>query len=294
MSLSIKNDINNTVAAPAMGKVILAGAGCGDPELITVKAARYLQQADIVLTDRLVSDAILEQYVHKNAEIVYVGKQCRRGFSTPQQSINEMIKEYALQGKLVVRLKGGDVSLFSNILDELQVLTHHKIPYEIIPGITAATGAAAYAGIPLTARGYATAVRFLTLYKSDVVTADYWRELAATDDTLVFYMSSETLDEVVEKLTAHQIAASKLLAVIEQATTPLQHVYTCSLTDYHTNMKGQRFISPSIVIIGKVVGLHQQFAWLPNSHSRDYYFKPMGSLLHTIKTDNAKTNVSRA
>jgi len=150
-----------------MGRVILAGAGCGDPELITVKAARYLQQADVVLTDRLVSDAILKEYVPATAEIIYVGKQCRRGFSTPQESINEMIRSYALEGKLVVRLKGGDVSLFSNILDELQVVTQYQIPYEIIPGITAATGAAAYAGIPLTARGYATAVRFLTLYKSD-------------------------------------------------------------------------------------------------------------------------------
>ena len=277
-----------------MGKVILAGAGCGDPELITVKAARYLQQADIVLTDRLVSQEILDQYAGARAEIIYVGKQCRRGFSTPQENINEMIKTYALQGKLVVRLKGGDVSLFSNILDELLVLTENNIPYEVIPGITAATGAAAYAGIPLTARGYATAVRFLTLYKSDVVAESYWKELASTDDTLVFYMSSETLDEVVSNLVSHHKEPSTLLAVIEQATTPLQHVHISSLADYNKNMKGQRFISPSIVIIGKVVALHQQFAWLPNSDSREYYFKPMGSLLQTKQTDNAKTNVSRA
>lgn len=286
--------INNTSLIQQTGKVILAGAGSGDPELITVKAARYLQQADVVLTDRLVSDEILKQYVRDEAEIIYVGKQCRRGFSTPQQSINEMMKEYALQGKLVVRLKGGDVSLFSNILDELQVLAENNIPYEIIPGITAATGAAAYAGIPLTARGYATAVRFLTLYKSDVVTPAYWKDLAATDDTLVFYMSSETLDEVVEKLTANHIAKDKLLAVIEQATTPLQCVHISSLDNYNENMKAHRFISPSLVIIGKVVALHQQFAWLPNSISKDYYFKPMGSLLHTTNTNNAKKNVSRA
>ena len=290
------NDNQNiaTVTTPAKGKVILAGAGCGDPELITVKAARYLQQADVVLTDRLVSDEILKQYVRNEAEIIYVGKQCRRGFSTPQESINDMLKEYALQGKLVVRLKGGDVSLFSNILDELQVLAENNIPYEVIPGITAATGAAAYAGIPLTARGYATAVRFLTLYKSDVVTAGYWKDLAATDDTLVFYMSSETLDEVVEKLSANNIAADKLLAVIEQATTPLQHVHISSIDNYNKNRKGQRFISPSIVIIGKVVALHEQFGWLPNSNSKEYYFKPMGSLLNTTNTDNVKTNVSRA
>ena len=277
-----------------MGKVILAGAGCGDPELITVKAARYLQQADVVLTDRLVSDDILKTYVRNETEVIYVGKQCRRGFSTPQESINDMIKEYALQGKLVVRLKGGDVSLFSNILDELQVVAANNIPYEIIPGITAATGAAAYAGIPLTARGYSTAVRFLTLYKSDVMGEAYWKDLAATDDTLVFYMSSETLDEVVHKLSINNISPDKLLAVVEQATTPLQHVHISSFDNYNENMRGQRFVSPSIVIIGKVVALHEQFGWLPNSNSKEYYFKPMGSLLNTTKTDNAKANVSRA
>jgi uroporphyrin-III C-methyltransferase len=276
------------------GKVIIAGAGCGDPELITVKAARCLQAADVVLTDRLVSEDILKQYVGEGAEIVYVGKQCRRGFSTPQESINDMLVQYALQGKLVVRLKGGDVSVFSNILDELQVLTTNKIPYEIIPGITAATGAAAYAGIPLTARGYSTAVRFLTFYNSDIVTAEYWKELANTNDTLVFYMSSETLDDVVAQLTANHIGEEKLLAVIEQANTPLQHVHVSSLLQYNVQLKGKRFISPSLVIIGRVVALHQQFAWLPDSDSKDYYFKPMGSLLHTNTTNNAKKNVSRA
>lgn len=295
MSLSIKNN-QPTEATPAkMGKVILAGAGCGDPELITVKAVRYLQQADVVLTDRLVSDAILKAYVRPDAEIIYVGKQCRRGFSTPQETINALIKEHALQGKLVVRLKGGDVSLFSNILDELQVLAANHIPYEIIPGITAATGAAAYAGIPLTARSYSTAVRFLTLYKSDVVTNEYWKELAATDDTLVFYMSSETLDEVAEKLVAGRIAEDKLLAVVEQATTPLQQVHICNLYQYNEKMKSKRFASPSLVIIGKVVALHQQFAWLPNSDSNEIYFKSMGNLIPaTNTTDKNKKNVSRA
>src|SRR4051812_42584827 len=139
------------------GKVILAGAGSGDPELITLKALRYLRQADVVLTDRLVSRQILDEYVNQKAEIIYVGKQCRRGASTPQASINELIVLYASEGKLVVRLKGGDVSIFSNILDELETLVTHQIPYEIVPGVTAALGAASYAGIPLTARGYSTA-----------------------------------------------------------------------------------------------------------------------------------------
>ena len=266
------------------GKVILAGAGPGDPELITVKTVRYLQQADVVLTDRLVSTDILEQYVHKDAEIIYVGKQCRTGPSTPQATINELLVMHAAEGKLVVRLKGGDVSIFSNILDELQILSEHNIPYEIIPGVTAALGSSAYAGIPLTARGYSTAVRLLTFYKSDVVSDEYWKELAATDDTLVFYMSSETLKGVVENLVKNNIAPEKLLAVIEQATTPLQNVFISSLYDYEATLGHQRFLSPSIIIIGKVVALHQQFAWLENSDTQDHYFTTVKSnnLIHEL------------
>ncbi len=257
------------------GKLVIAGAGPGDPELLTVKAMRYLQQADVVLTDRLVSEDILNTYGNSTAKIIYVGKQCRLGISTPQQTINELIVHYCLLGKLVVRLKGGDVSIFSNILDELETAVANNISYEIIPGVTAALGAAATAGIPLTARGYATSVRFLTYYKSDIVTDKYWKELAHTNDTLVFYMSSETLDKVVEKLTINNIHEDKLLAVIEQATTPLQNVYISNLYDYKNNLNGKKFISPSLVIIGKVVSLHEQFAWLPNSNSSEYYFKPI-------------------
>ena len=142
------------------GKVVLMGAGPGDPELLTVKAFRILQTADVILSDRLVSPEILSDYVSPKAEIVYVGKQCRRGASTPQETINELMVIYASEGKLVVRLKGGDVSIFSNVLDELETLVQHQIPYEIVPGVTAALGAGAYSGIPLTARDHATAVRF--------------------------------------------------------------------------------------------------------------------------------------
>lgn len=257
------------------GKVVLVGAGCGDPELITVKAMRWLQLADVVLTDRLVSKRILEDYVNKQAEIVYVGKQCRRGFSTPQKTINELLVQFANEGRLVVRLKGGDVSLFSNVLDELEAVVENNIPYEIVPGISAAMGAAAYAGIPLTARGYSTAVRLLTFYKRDVVTDAYWKELANTTDTLVFYMSSETLDGVVENLIKHEITDDKLLAVIEQATTPMQRVYTCRLRDFQSQLKGKRFASPSLVMIGKVVALQERFSWVENAAEQQEYFKPV-------------------
>src|SRR5665213_1481516 len=173
------------------GKLIIAGAGPGDPELITIKTAGYLAKADVVLTDRLVSKDILRQFVNPDAEIILVGKQCRRGISTLQQTINDLIVHYCLLSKLVVRLKGGDVSIFSNILDELETAISHHISYEIIPGVTAALGAAAYAGIPLTARGYATSVRFLTYYKSDIVSDNYWKEIAKTDDTLSLIHISE-------------------------------------------------------------------------------------------------------
>ena len=256
-----------------IGKVILAAAGPGDPDLITVKVVRYLQKADIVLTDRLVSKEILERYVNKSAKIICVGKQYNAEGSISQKEINTMLLQYALEGHLVVRLKGGDVSIFSNILDELQILSDYNIPYEIIPGVTSALGAAAYTGIPLTARGYSTSVRFLTYYKSDIVTDEYWKELANTKDTLVFYMSSTTLDKVVAKLVENNIDADKLLAVIEQATTPLQNIRVVNLYEYETKFKDEQFVSPSLVIIGKVLALHEKFSWLVSTQTKENYFK---------------------
>jgi uroporphyrin-III C-methyltransferase len=261
------------------GKVILVGAGPGDPGLLTVKAARFLQQADVVLVDRLVSPQIIEEFVSPDAEVIPVGKQCGRGASTPQSLINELIVEHALEGKLVVRLKGGDVSVFSNVLDELKALTAHQIPYEIIPGITAAAGAAAYAAIPLTAREYSTGVRFLTYYKSEILSDAYWQELAQTDDTLVFYMSAESALSVVEKLTEHKISADKLIAVVEQATTPNQQVTVSNLYEFPYQPVNRKLTSPSLLIIGRVVALHEEFKWLENGLSTEEYFEPVKAKL---------------
>ncbi len=276
------------------GRVIIAGAGPGDPDLITVKAMRWLQQAEVVLTDRLVSDVILRQYVNSDAELIYVGKECRRGASTPQESINEWMIHYALRGKLVVRLKGGDVSVFSNILAELETLVVNNIPYEIVPGVTAALGAAAYAGIPLTARDHATAVRFLTYYRLDVVPDSSWKDLAATGDTLVFYMCAETLDGVIENLVHHGIHKEKQVAIIEQATTPMQRIHVSKVHEYHRQLQGLPLISPSLVIIGNTVALHEKFGWIANSNSRDPYFKSVASLEKHIKQNNQEEHVSRA
>lgn len=293
--MEVREFFTNMIKKEHIGKVIIAGAGPGDPELLTLKAARALQCAEVILVDRLVSDVIIPMYANLKAEIIHVGKQCRRGVSTSQETINELMVKHAKAGKFVVRLKGGDVSIFSNILDELEMLVANNIPYEIIPGVTAALGAAAYAGIPLTARGYSTGVRFLTFYKSDIITEKYWKELARTDDTLVFYMSSETLPGVVENLASHGIAKDTLLAVIEQATTPLQQVHVTGVYEYHENLKSKTFFSPSLVIIGKSVALQKQFAWFKSGNPQnENYFEELSAAVKNLITPNKPVYAGRA
>jgi uroporphyrin-III C-methyltransferase/precorrin-2 dehydrogenase/sirohydrochlorin ferrochelatase/uroporphyrin-III C-methyltransferase len=257
------------------GKVIFIGAGPGDPELLTVKALRWLQRAEIVIADRLVSPEILTGYTTPSATIIPVGKQHDRAGSTPQQAINELLLLHAAAGRLVVRLKGGDISIFSNILDELQTLKAHGIQYELVPGVTAALGAAAYAGIPLTARGHSAAVRILTSYRQEAMDDRYWQELARTEDTLVFYMSSEPVDELVTRLLEQGIPADRWIALVEQATTPRQRVSSWPVRDYLANAAGARYASPTLIIIGRVAALHSSFQWLANSRNRDLYFPPI-------------------
>ena len=257
-------------------KVIFAGAGPGDPELITLKTIRHLRDAEVIITDRLVSEILLESYVNPEALVLHAGKQRKREGSTPQHIINELLVEYALQGKKVLRLKGGDVSIFSNLLDELQALNKYDIPYEIIPGITAACGAAAYAGIPLTARNYAQAVRFLTLHKKELIQTAYWKELAQTEDTLVFYMSGDTTDDLVKHLLDQGIQQDKFIAVIEQATTPMQKVFSTRVHEYLSQFGNRHYISPTLIIVGKVAGLYEQLKWMPEiEKAGGLYFKPV-------------------
>ncbi|WP_395065944.1 uroporphyrinogen-III C-methyltransferase [Flavobacterium sp.] len=254
------------------GKVILAGAGPGDPDLISLKALKYLQIADIVLTDRLVSPEVIETHARKDAQVIYVGKQCSKGIHTPQQDINELMVEFALQGKLVLRLKGGDASLFSNVLDELIAVKQHQIPYEIIPGISAAFGAAAYTGIPLTARDHSRGVRFLTLYDFKLVTQQQWADFAATSDTLVFYMSGQRLDILTQKLLENQIDSSKSMAIVQQATTPNQKTTVFSFEDLKTQSLPNFEYVPTLLIIGNVVNLHHEFAWFNEQNTSESYF----------------------
>lgn len=264
------------------GKVILAGAGPGDPDLITLKTLKYIQTADVILTDRLVSPKLIEEYASKETTIIYVGKQCSRGVYTPQNEINELLVEFAQQGKLVLRLKGGDASLFSNILDELEVLSKNNIPYEIIPGISAAFGAAAYSGIPLTARNHSKGLRLLTLCDLKSIQENQWNDWTNTDDTLVFYMSGQRLQTLVDQFLAKGIDSSKGLAVIQQATTPYQKTHVFSFKDIKQNKLPEFDYVPTLIIVGHVVNLHQNFAWLEEKHTSTSYF------------DNHKTTISYA
>jgi uroporphyrin-III C-methyltransferase len=275
-------------------KVYFIGAGPGDPDLLTVKATKILQTADVVITDRLVSEEILQEYVPFSAQVIAVGKQGGNNASTSQQEINELLVEKAALHQHVVRLKGGDTSIFSNILDELLALNAAGIAYEIIPGITALSGAAAYTGIPLTAREYATGVRILTYFKSTAIAPDVWRELAEMKDTLVLYMSAASLPELVTMLLQHGADGATPFVVVEQATTPNQHVYSATLQQYKDQPPQENFISPSLVIMGKVAGLHRQFAWLPNNKERAPYFTSLDTMTELFNDIKNGNNVSRA
>ena len=243
------------------GNVVIAGAGPGDPELITIKLQKRLSQADIIITDRLVNPSIIEEHVRKNAEVILTGKQGYHDGSISQEEINELIVRHALAGKKVLRLKGGDVAFFSNVLDELRCLAVNEIEFEIIPGITAASGASSYAGIPLTARGFSRGVQILTVHKCGQYTPEMWRQLANSPDTLVFYMAAKNIADVTELLLRYARKPNTPMAVIEQATTAHQQVHVTTLKNCETDFSEKHFSSPSLIIIGKVVNLYQQFNW---------------------------------
>jgi uroporphyrin-III C-methyltransferase len=243
------------------GKVILAGAGPGDAELITVKLQQRLAEAEVIIVDRLVNPEIIDRYASKDALTLMTGKQGFHDGSVAQEDINKLIVGHAKNGKTVLRLKGGDVAFFSNVLDELIALQENDIPYEIIPGITAASGASAYAGIPLTARGYAKAVQFITLNPCSHYSTKKWKSLATTTDTLLFYMAAKSLANLAELLLRYSKRPHTPLAVVEQATTKHQKVHISTIKDCAVDFANKKFSSPSLVIVGEVVSLHKSFDW---------------------------------
>jgi uroporphyrin-III C-methyltransferase len=243
------------------GRVILAGAGPGDPDLITVKLQKELAIAEVIIVDRLVNPAIVHAFASKNALVIQAGKQGYNDASVSQQEISALIIGYALNGKNVLRLKGGDIAFFSNVLDELIALQSNNIPFAIIPGITAASGASAYASIPLTARGYSQSVQFITFNPHNYYSTEKWKSLATSSDTLVFYMAAKNIIDLTELLLRYSRKPQTPLAVIEQATTDHQQVHLTTLKQCAIDFAGKEFSSPSLVIIGEVVKLHKSFNW---------------------------------
>ena len=241
------------------GEVYLVGAGPGDPELLTLKALRLMQQADVVIYDRLVSPAILE-LCRRDADKVYVGK-ARSNHSVSQEGINALLVEYAGKGKRVCRLKGGDPFIFGRGGEEIQELFAAGVTFQVVPGITAASGCAAYAGIPLTHRDYAQSVRFLTGHLKEGSPELPWQELVYPNQTLVLYMGLVGLEKICAQLIAHGQRSDMPVALISKGTTPEQKVVVGTLADIADKVTQHHIQAPTLTIIGEVVSLRDQLQW---------------------------------
>lgn len=243
----------------SQGEVYLIGAGPGDPDLLTFRALRLLQQADVVVYDRLVSKPILE-LSRKDADYIYVGKQ-KADHALPQEQINELLVSLAKEGKRVVRLKGGDPFIFGRGGEEIDTLMENDINFQVVPGITAASGCSAYSGIPLTHRDYAQSVVFATGHlKNGTIDLD-WKALVQKGQTIVFYMGLTGLNVICEKLVENGMSKETPLALIEKGTRHDQKVHIGTLATMPELAKGKEIHPPTLIIVGDVVKLHEKLSW---------------------------------
>ncbi|MBS1189516.1 MAG: cobA [Rhodocyclaceae bacterium] len=247
------------------GQVALVGTGPGDPELLTLRALRLIQQADVVLYDNLVSAEIM-RLVPGSVERVYVGKK-RSAHTMPQEIINQRLVELARTGKRVVRLKGGDPFVFGRGGEEIETLAAQGVSFQVVPGITAALGVSSYAGIPLTHRDYSQACVFVTGHLKDGTTDLDWPALARPRQTVVFYMGFQGLPEICRQLIAHGLSPETPIAVVQQATTADQRSIIGTLASIPDLAQTASLRPPSLIIVGEVVRLREKLDWYAESRA---------------------------
>ncbi|MDH3446833.1 MAG: siroheme synthase CysG [Gammaproteobacteria bacterium] len=241
------------------GEVYLVGAGPGDPDLITFKAARLMQQADVVVYDRLVSAPVLDM-VRRDAEKIYAGK-ARSNHAIPQENINQLLVRLAKEGKRVLRLKGGDPFIFGRGGEEIAELIDENIEFQVVPGITAASGCASYAGIPLTHRDYSQACIFVTGHRREGEDQLNWEMLSHANQTVVFYMGLENVEQICGSLKAHGRAADTPAALIEKGTMAEQRVFIGDLDTLPGIIAEHEVRAPTLILVGEVVALHKRLGW---------------------------------
>ncbi len=251
--------MSQTPAPTSVGTVYIVGSGPGDLDLLTLRAARLIGQADAIVYDHLIADGVLD-LARADAEKIYVGKKSSN-HSVPQEQLNRLLVKLARAGKTVVRLKGGDPFIFGRGGEEIETLVESAIPFEVVPGVTAAAGCAAYAGIPLTHREHAQAVAFATGHLKDGTINLDWPALARPRLTVVFYMGVGGLAEICRQMIAHGLPEDHPAAVVQHGTTRRQRVLAADLATLPGKVAAAGITSPALIIVGTVVRLHKKLAW---------------------------------
>jgi len=243
----------------SIGEVYLIGGGPGDPDLLTFRALRLMQQADVVVHDRLVSQRVID-LARRDAERIYVGKE-RANHAVPQEDINHLLVRLAKEGKRVCRLKGGDPFIFGRGGEEIDTLVEEGVPFQVVPGITAASGASSYTGIPLTHRDYSQSVVFATGHLKNGMMDINWPGLVQPNQTLVFYMGLVGVKTICKELIAHGMSPDMPIALVQKATTPEQRLFTGTLENMHEIVEREDIKPPTLIIVGEVVKLHDKLNW---------------------------------